>query len=105
MTSGFAGRDWEPGREGGMWLGMKENDMDNSSKMYSVGVLLNITGAKAEKPQGRGVLVENYLSENWLAEDYVRKLQDENKEYNGFNLVTIELRLDRIEFIASSINL
>lgn len=74
-----------------MWLGFKSKQINNK-ELHSVAVILNITGAKIEGGHGRGFLVENYLNSDLNAEEYIKKLEKDEKTYNGFSLVTVELR-------------
>lgn len=84
----FGGRDMEKGREGGTWLAMsvKEN-------VFKLGALLNIAGGKkGGHALPRGNLVADYVADTITNEEYCRNLVNSGLEYNGFNLVTIEIR-------------
>ncbi|CAH0549547.1 unnamed protein product [Brassicogethes aeneus] len=89
-TGIIGGRDMEPGREGGMWLGI------NSKKggKFKFSALLNITGEKLENACGRGVLVKEFLEKDFSSNEYVDMLQHETKAFNGYNLVALELSKD-----------
>ncbi|EFA05078.1 transport and Golgi organization protein 2 [Tribolium castaneum] len=84
-TNIIGGRDMEPGREGGMWLGVSLKP-----QMIKFGALLNVTGApKREAQAGRGPLVYNYLAGGEPAPEYITKLVPE--QYSAFNLFMVEV--------------
>lgn len=84
----FGGRDMEPGREGGTWLAISAKD-----KVFKFGALLNITGENKDKNSlGRGNLVTDYVAGNQSNDTYSKHLVGVGEKYNGFNLVTIEIR-------------
>lgn len=84
----IGGRDMEPGREGGTWLAISAKD-----KVFRFGALLNITGEPRDKNAlARGNLVSDYVSGKQTNEEYSTHLADVASKYNGFNLVTIEIR-------------
>lgn len=84
----FGGRDMEKGREGGTWLAIGVKD-----KVFKLGALLNITGEKkTAHALPRGNLVADYVAGTITNEEYCRNLVNSGIEYNGYNLVTIEIR-------------
>lgn len=84
----FLGRDMEPGREGGTWLAISAK-----GKVFKFGALLNITGERKHKDGlGRGNLVADYVAGTKSNEEYTRHLVNGEENYNGYNLVTIEIR-------------
>lgn len=83
----FGGRDMEPGREGGTWLAFSAKD-----KIFKFGALLNITGEIRDKNAlARGNLVTDYVSGKETNKEYSLRLAEVGANYNGFNLVTIEI--------------
>ncbi|XP_055307930.1 transport and Golgi organization protein 2 [Sitodiplosis mosellana] len=90
----IGGRDMEPGREGGTWLAISTKD-----HTFKFGALLNITGEK-KGPDAlpRGNIVVDYVQKPITNAQYCQDLIDTDKEYNAFNLITIEIR-ERIKTI------
>lgn len=79
----------EPGREGGMWLGLKVQDTK-----LKFATLLNVTGEKkVSGATGRGPLVYDYLKTSDGAVQYVKGLQ--NKTFTAFNLFMLEITTDK----------
>lgn len=79
---------FEIGREGGTWLAISSKD-----NIFKFGALLNITGEqKGEDALPRGNIVANYLRNKISNAEYCQDLIDTDKEYNAFNLITIEMR-------------
>ncbi|XP_055612835.1 transport and Golgi organization protein 2 [Uranotaenia lowii] len=86
----IGGRDMEPGREGGTWLGASGLD-----GIIKVGALLNVTGdSKPNVTVGRGPIVANYLSGSQTNVEYSKGLLA-NDNYGPFNFVSVQL--DRSE--------
>lgn len=82
------GRDLEAGREGGTWLAISAK-----GGVIKLGALLNVTGEMRNKhASGRGFLVSNYVAGNSSSEEYCRNLVNTSEQFNGFNLITIELK-------------
>lgn len=82
------GQDLEPGREGGSWLAISAK-----GGIIKFGALLNITGELSRQHAGgRGSLVSNYVTGNLSNEEYCQNLVNSSEQYNGFNLITIELK-------------
>lgn len=80
----------EPGREGGMWLGLSTKT--TQSKKIRIGALLNISGAAREvNSKDRGSIVSNYLKSSTSAEEYVNLLKN-NAPYKPHHFVAVELR-------------
>lgn len=78
----------EPGREGGTWLALSAK-----GKVFKFGALLNITGeVKHPEALGRGNLVTEYVASIKTNEEYTNQLVNCDEKYNGYNLVTIEIR-------------
>lgn len=78
----------EPGREGGTWMAISAK-----GKVFKFGSLLNITGeTKHANALGRGFLVADYVAGTKTNEEYTNQLVNGDENYNGYNLVTIELR-------------
>ncbi|XP_076338309.1 transport and Golgi organization protein 2 homolog isoform X2 [Tachypleus tridentatus] len=80
----YGGRDNEPGKEGGTWLA--------ASKTGKVGVLLNILQKPDKNKKGRGYLVVDYVTSQKDAASYLKDVQKTGKDYNGFTLVTVEMK-------------
>lgn len=84
----FGGRDMEPGCEGGTWLAISAKD-----KIFKFGALLNILGeSHDEDATKRGNLVSDFVSDTKTSQEYLSELVNNGKKYNGYNLVTIEMR-------------
>jgi len=84
----YGGQDLEAGREGGTWLAISAK-----GGVIKFGALLNIMGEiSRQNASGRGSLVSNYVTGSISNEDYCRNLVDTGKQYNAFNLITIELQ-------------
>lgn len=83
----LGGRDMEPGREGGTWLAI-----GNHGGRVRLAALLNLTGEPhTDRALGRGFLVNNYVSGDQTAAEYCEALLRNGLEYNGFNLLTVEI--------------
>ncbi|KAL1501965.1 hypothetical protein ABEB36_007186 [Hypothenemus hampei] len=98
-TGIIAGRDMEPGREGGSWLGFVSKPSVNNGKssMHCFSCLTNISShEKVENPTGRGGLVINYLESSMNFPDYIQNLKKQALVFNGFNLIAVELSKDGI---------
>ncbi|XP_071447918.1 transport and Golgi organization protein 2 homolog isoform X2 [Hetaerina americana] len=85
------GRDMEPGREGGTWLGM--------SKCGKIGVLLNVLMPTVyPNPSSRGFLVANFLKMPISGGfEYLTNLMNEGKQYTHFNMIAIDVRQTEIK--------
>ena len=84
----LAGRDQEPGREGGTWLGV--------NRRGCIGFLTNIYAGKHQPGAGRGFLVINYLQSGEMAAmDYLTSLAASNTTYSPFNLMLLEPDQDK----------
>lgn len=82
----FGGRDMEPGREGGTWLAI--GDQQDTIKC---GALLNVTGEnKPNITSGRGPIVANYLNSSSSSKEYAQQLLAKDL-YGAYNFVSIEL--------------
>ncbi|KAK5638377.1 hypothetical protein RI129_012672 [Pyrocoelia pectoralis] len=81
----IGGRDLQPGKEGGMWLGVSLTKTENYK--LRLGTLLNVTGEN-RKGKGRGFIIYNYLKGNLTADAYIQSLPD---EHSAYNFVTAEL--------------
>lgn len=96
-TDIIAGRDMEPGREGGTWLGFKSKIHHENGKptKHCFSCLTNISnGPKIENATGRGMLVIDYLDGNLDYPEYTKNLRNNGLEYNGYNLIGVELSKD-----------
>lgn len=84
----IGGRDMEPGREGGTWLAISTKD-----NAFKLAALLNITGEKRDGDAlPRGNIVSDYVKSSSTNAEYCQKLTDYGRQFNHFNLVTIEIR-------------
>lgn len=84
----MGGRDMETGREGGTWLAISALD-----RVFKFGALLNITGENKHKDAlGRGGLVSKYVAGSLSNDQYFEEIGKSASQYNGFSLVTIEIR-------------
>ena len=77
----LAGRDQEPGKEGGTWLGM--------NKKGQIGLLTNIYTGKPSPGAGRGFLVIDALKGS-DAKSYLDNLSQCDTKYSPFNLMLLE---------------
>ena len=77
----LAGRDQEPGKEGGTWLGMNKDGR--------VSLLTNIYAGKSSPGAGRGFLVINALKEK-DSKEYLTKLAESDTKYSPFNLLILD---------------
>lgn len=67
--------------------------MSTKDNTFKFGALLNITGEqKGEDVLPRGNIVADYLRNPVSNAEYCQDLIDTDKEYNAFNLITIEMR-------------
>jgi uncharacterized protein with NRDE domain len=84
----LAGRDQEPGKEGGTWLGM--------NKKAKIGLLTNIYTGKANPGAGRGFLVIDYLKQEGSddASYYLKNMSMLKASYSPFNLILFEPQVD-----------
>ncbi|CAN7938556.1 unnamed protein product [Ixodes hexagonus] len=83
----IGGRDQEKGREGGTWLAV--------SKTGQIAALLNIlqrTDIIDPTKKGRGFLVVDFVRSSQDGQTFLNKLMRERNEYNGFLLVTVEIK-------------
>lgn len=83
----IGGMDLEPGREGGSWLVM--------NKSGKIGALLNILQPDEEvlpNKKGRGFLAVDYVVGTQDNATYLQNIASEKKNYNGFLLVTLDIR-------------
>ena len=78
----LAGRDQEPGREGGTWLGINAKGR--------IGFLTNIYAGKHQSGAGRGFLVIDYLRSSGGANEYLTNLSLSDTVYSPFNLMLLE---------------
>lgn len=77
----LAGRDQEPGKEGGTWLAI--------NRQGHIGFLTNIYASKVDPgAAGRGFLVINALKAD--ASKYLKDLAASQVQYSPFNLVLLE---------------
>lgn len=92
------GLDMEPGREGGMWLGLSTKQIESNIKLR-IGVLLNIAGRKTdEASKDRGSIVRNYLTGNYDAQTYIDKIL-RNGSYKPHHFVAVELKYIGILYV------
>ena len=77
----LAGRDQEPGKEGGTWLGMNDQGF--------LALLTNIYAGKSSPGAGRGFLVIDALKEE-DNENYLKKISESDTRYSPFNLLLLE---------------
>ncbi|KAI1293689.1 Transport and Golgi organization protein 2 -like protein [Halotydeus destructor] len=83
----IGGRDLHPGKEGGTWLAVN----GESSK---IGALLNILQPSSEfdrNVQGRGFLVNDYVTGSESPETYLERLSQQADSHNGYVMVTMDL--------------
>ncbi|XP_066144473.1 transport and Golgi organization protein 2 homolog isoform X1 [Euwallacea fornicatus] len=93
----ISGRDMEPGKEGGTWLGFGKKSYPNNGKSskYCFSCLTNISNhEKVENPTGRGELIVNYLESKDDFPEYMEALRKQGLVFNGFNLIGVELSKD-----------
>ena len=77
----IAGRDQEPGKEGGTWLGMNAEG--------NIGLLTNIYAGKHQPGAGRGFLVVDFLKSKHT-DNYMEVLSKSDIAYSPFNLILFE---------------
>lgn len=88
-TKIIAGKDLEPTREGGMWLGVSLKKTTESK--CRIGALLNIPGEeRKESDKFRGAIVKDFLEGESNTLDYLDYLHTTG-EYRPHNFVTVEL--------------
>lgn len=83
----LGGRDLEKGREGGTWLAV--------TKSGRIGTLLNILQSASDidaSRKGRGFLVADFVRSSISTKEYLEKLGRERDDYNGYILVTLEIK-------------
>lgn len=81
----------EPGREGGMWLGLSTKKIELNIRLR-IGILLNIAGIKTDNAsKDRGSIVRNYLTGNYDAETYTDTILTHGS-YKPYHFVAVELR-------------
>ncbi|XP_064460649.1 transport and Golgi organization protein 2 homolog [Ornithodoros turicata] len=83
----LGGRDQEKGREGGTWLAV--------TKTGRIATLLNILQSQSDidpTRKGRGFLVVDFVKSSTSAKEYLEKLSHEQNDYNGYILVTLEMK-------------
>ncbi|CAG9770121.1 unnamed protein product [Ceutorhynchus assimilis] len=96
-TSIISGRDMEPGREYGGWLGFvaKKFPENGTPSKYCFSCLTNLSGGeKLPNANGRGFLVMNYLEGQANFPEYIRALRKDKHVFGGFNLIGVELSKD-----------
>lgn len=80
-----AGRDLMPPNEGGTWLALNIRG--------KLAALLNVFESdKIPNARSRGQLVENFVKGNTSGLEYLQELQRSQVIYNGFKLITINMR-------------
>lgn len=85
----FLGKDLEPNREGGMWLGLSLKKV-NSAKCR-VGALLNMPGEKYnDQAKYRGMIVRDYLDGDENADLYIDNMK-KSGEFRPHNFVAVEV--------------
>ena len=77
----LAGRDLQPGKEGGTWLAV--------NRKGQIGLLTNIYSGNSSPGVGRGFLVINALKEN-NPDKYLSDLAESDVKYSPFNLLLLE---------------
>ncbi|XP_054723988.1 transport and Golgi organization 2 homolog [Uloborus diversus] len=83
----IGGVDAELGKEGGTWLAMNQNG--------KIGALLNILQPDEEvlpNKKGRGFLAVDYVAGQSDCFSYLHAINQEKQNYNGFLLVTMDIR-------------
>ncbi|KAK9751382.1 Transport and Golgi organization 2 [Popillia japonica] len=90
----IGGRDLEPKRAGGMWLGVSLKRTEDFK--FRFGALLNITGDHKQGLKGRGFIVVNYLESETTADKYMNSLTSSEDVLNGYNFVAVEVSQDKI---------
>lgn len=89
----FIGQDMEPGREGGMWLGVSIKEQKSGrGKKFCFAAILNLTGDHSQNVSGRGKIVQDFLKTNQDFSEYAEALEQD--KFSGYNFVTAELRYD-----------
>lgn len=86
----IGGRDQEPGREGGTWLGFSDTG--------KLAVLLNILSKQHADKKGRGKLVTDFLESDKTGDEYAREVLQCSDQYNAFHLILVNLRSSPISF-------
>ena len=84
----LAGRDLEPGKEGGTWVAI--------NRRGHIGLLTNIYAGRQSPGAGRGFLIINALKEN-NPEKYLNDLNESDVVYSPFNLLLLNLKENRYE--------
>jgi uncharacterized protein with NRDE domain len=87
----LAGMDMEPGKSGGTWLGMTKTGRFATLTNYRQ----RISDVKSDV-LGRGYLVVDFLRGQMSPEDYLKPLEEKRSQYNGFNILALDLRLREI---------
>lgn len=82
----------EPGREGGMWLGVSIKEKSGKGKKFCFAAILNLTGDHSQNVSGRGKIVKDYLKTSQDFSEYVNVLEQDI--FSGYNFVAAELRYD-----------
>jgi uncharacterized protein with NRDE domain len=83
--------DMEPGKSGGTWLGMTKTGRFATLTNYRQ----RISDVKSDV-LGRGYLVVDFLRGQMSPEDYLKPLEEKRSQYNGFNILALDLRLREI---------
>lgn len=74
----LAGKDL---KEGGTWMGITKQGKIAAVTNFRSGI------GEAKNVFSRGLLVKNYLLNNYGAEEYLKEIRDNAGSYNGFNLL------------------
>lgn len=96
-TDIIAGRDMEPGREGGTWLGFKSKTYpeNGGSTKHCFSCLTNLSGGdRVDHATGRGRLVIDYLEGSADYPRFLNELRSSGMHFNGYNLIGVELSKD-----------
>lgn len=87
----------EPGREGGMWLGVSTKKQESGKgKKFCFAAILNLTGDHSPNVCGRGVIVRDYLNTNKDFSEFSEDL--EKNKFSGYNFVAAEIWYEGIIF-------
>ncbi|KAJ8891725.1 hypothetical protein PR048_004260 [Dryococelus australis] len=89
MECHVAGRDMEPGREGGSWFAV--------SKKGRISTLLNVVGGTFVDMRSRGSIVPEYLTAETSTANHLSDLEARAHEFSLFNLLAVDVRRDGID--------